>query len=278
MLTSLYKPMKKNGTSMYVFPSVAEDKNFENTNDNYKMSISHFVLVNFPKQNLALNFEDTFDQNGGSIPPIKFKDALVESLRNYVANHETVIRNSKINNNTYYYDTFEKSTTTEKIFWKWAKKLKLIEFELANPAQDYNGSDTKYNNPTTSPNHYKQYLWKEKTSPIYDVINVVDTVSGTTIPAVLPVPTLGTQFYEIQFSTSTNYVPDDYILLSIEGIDPIPNYSLTQSSLKIVGIKTTTLTNDTVIVEVDAALVGTGSFGVITDLEAYNKYFPSAVT
>jgi ribonuclease HI len=50
----------------------------------------------------------------------------VESLRNYVANHEVTIKESKLNNTEYYYNNLELSTTTEKIFWKWCKKLNLI--------------------------------------------------------------------------------------------------------------------------------------------------------
>ena len=88
-LTPLYKPLKKNGTTLYVFPGVAEDKNFENQNETYKMQISHFALVNFPRQIIGskLDPEVAFDQNGTSIAPATFKDQLVESLRNYVENH-----------------------------------------------------------------------------------------------------------------------------------------------------------------------------------------------
>jgi hypothetical protein len=120
MQTPLYKKFKTNGTTLYTFPSVAEDLNFSKQNENYKMYISHFVLVNFPKQETGKTFdiENVFDQNNTSIVPNNFQDALVESLRNYVANHETTIRNSKIDSTNYYYNVYDNATTTEKIFFK----------------------------------------------------------------------------------------------------------------------------------------------------------------
>jgi hypothetical protein len=86
MLTPLYKKLKLNGTTLYVFPSVAEDKNFESQSENYKMYMTHYALVNFPRQiGETLDIENTFYQNAASVPTIDFKAGLVESLRNYVA-------------------------------------------------------------------------------------------------------------------------------------------------------------------------------------------------
>lgn len=281
MNTSLFKPLKRNGTTLYVFPSVAEDKNFESQTETYKMSLSHFVLLNIPKQVIggALDVEGVFDpvagyQNTTSIAPANFKDALVESLRNYVANHEAVIRNSKISASSFYYDTFEPNTTSEKIFWKWAKKLGIIEFETADPIQDYFGSDPRYNDngSTGNTDHFREYLWKERTTTIYDVTAVSLTVPVTTVPAVLPAPTAGTVFAAITLSAATTLVPDDYIILNIDAIDPAPMYSATQSRLKVVGLATTITLNDTIIVEIDSSIVSLVPFGTITDLELYLDY------
>lgn len=278
MITPLYKPLKKNGTTMYVFPSVAEDKNFETQNDNYKMYLSHFVLVNFPKQTIGekLDFEAVFDQNGTSIAPSSFKDALVESLRNYVANHESVIRNSKINGTDYFYDTFEQYTTTEKIFWKWCKKLGIIDFEVADPVNEFFGADPKYadNGPSGNIDYFREYLWKERSSTIYDVTNIAFSVPGTTVPAVLPIVTPGMQQITITLTASTTLKPGDYILLNKEEIDNVTpglGYSDTQSLLKVVGLATDITLNDQIIVEVDTAVL-IGDFGTIGDLELYNSY------
>lgn len=290
MVTPIYKPLKKNGTTLYVFPSVEEDKNFESQNENYRMFLSHYVLVNFPKQVIAtsttpgtLDFENTpahpygaFDQNSTSIPPASFKDALVESLRNYVANHEAVIRNSKINSNTFYYDTFEPYTTTEKIFWKWCKTLNVLQFEPADPIQEYFGADPKYDNngPTGNTNHYRERLWKERSTTIYDVVSIALSTPPTTIPAVLPTVTVGKQFATIQLTASTKFVPGDKLLMNITAVDdvnPSLQYSSTQSLLNIVGLATTVTVNDTIIVEVDGTIT-LANFGTISDREVYSAY------
>jgi len=277
MVTPLYKPLKKNGTTLYVFPSVEEDKNFESQNSNYKMYLSHYVLVNFPKQVITktLDFENAFEQNGSSVAPSALKDSLVESLRNYVANHEAVIRNSKLNAANYYYDTAEPFTTTEKIFWKWTKSLGIIDFETADPVQEYFGADPKYNNngPSGNTNHYKEYLWKERSTIIYDVVSVALSTPGITVPAVLPVVTPGKQFCTIQLTAATKLEPGDNVLLNIGFIDaPIGfGYSDTQSLLKVVGLATTVTINDTIIVEIDATILGP-EFGTVTDRELYSAY------
>lgn len=273
MLTPPFKPLKVNGTTLYTFPSVAEDENFKNQNDNYQMRLSHFVLVNFPKQDLTknvLDFEDTFEQSGSSIAPAGgLGPAMVESLRNYVANHETVIRNSKINSTTFYYDTFEPATTTEKIFWKWAKKLGIIDFEPADPTNDYFGADSKYNmnGPNLNTNHYREYLFKERSTTVYDVTAVVSGNSGL---GGLPALPGGKIHYSITLSASTTLEPQDWIVLNIGAIDDDTS-TATTSLIKVVGVTTVSTTNDKIVVEVDSDVV-IGDFGTIADLELYNAY------
>jgi hypothetical protein len=53
MSTPLFKRLKENGTSFYVFPSAAEDISASYQNQNYKMYFSKFALLNFPSQNLV---------------------------------------------------------------------------------------------------------------------------------------------------------------------------------------------------------------------------------
>jgi len=277
MLTPLYKPLKKNGTTLYVFPGVAEDKNFETQNDNYKMSLSHFVLVNFPRQDViegVMDFETTFYDNATSIAPATFKDQLVESLRNYVANHETTIRNSKVNANTFYYDTFEPFTTTEKIFWKWALKTKLIDFEPADTTNDYFGASSKYDNtgPSGNTSHFREYLWKERINDTYSVINA--TIDGL-IPSLTPVITVGVgeQYITLQLSNGTTFKPGDKILINRPNIDSVPNYSTTQSLLVVSGVDTTNLsnTNDTIMLIADTSVI-LGDLQPLNTLELYSAY------
>lgn len=271
MLTPTYKSLKKNGTTFYVFPGVAEDKNFETQNDNYKMYLSHFVLVNFPRQVIGteidpgvLDFENTFETNTNTFPT-SFKDQLVESLRNYVANYETTIRNSKINSTTFYYDTFEPYTTTEKIFWKWAKELNIIDFEVADINNDYFSNDPKYNNNGTSGNidYFKEYLWKERTT---------DTYSVTAITGPDPTsPTSTNLLYQLVLNTTSNFKVGDLILINKAGLDILP-YSTTQSLLEITNITTTNILNDTIEIMVPDTIYDDSFFQPISQLELYNSY------
>jgi hypothetical protein len=107
----LYKKLKANGTSFYAFPGAAEDISAAYQNSNYKMYFSKFVLLNFPKQNLTsgtmsnkiyFDFDNSFEKSVNATPATNFSDQIIESLRNYVSNQETVIRESRLNNTKYY--------------------------------------------------------------------------------------------------------------------------------------------------------------------------------
>ena len=146
MQTPLYKSLKENGTSFYAFPGAAEDISAAYQNSNYKMYFSKYTLLDFPKQNLESlggtqasniywNFASFSSLN--VVQPESFGDKVVESLRNYVANHEVTIRESRLNNTQYYYDNTALETTAEKIFFKWCKKLGLIGLEPALPQDEY---------------------------------------------------------------------------------------------------------------------------------------------
>lgn len=176
--TPLYKSLKTNGTSFYAFPGAAEDISAAYQNSNYKMYFSKFVLLNLPKQDLVgtqskVQFDfATFSQSINATPPTTFGEQIIESLRNYVANQEVVIRESRKNNTKYYYDTNALETTTEKIFFKWCKKLNLIDFEPAIPDDEYfsNISDFQRNN-LNDVEYFQEYLWKEREVITWDCLS-----------------------------------------------------------------------------------------------------------
>jgi hypothetical protein len=276
MITPLYKKLKKNGTTLYVFPSVEEDKNFEHNNENYRMFLSHYVLLKLPRQitNEKLDFDNTFEQNPTSIQPASYKDQLVESLRNYIANHEATIRNSKINNTDFYYDTFELNTTTEKIFWKWCKKLGIIDLEPADNINEYFGADNKYDDNGTVGNtdFFREYLWRERNTDPVAVLDVQFSLPVITVPAILPVVTVGMQQVQIILTASSTIKVGDQIILNIPNIDVVGGgYSLESSLLNVVGLATTNTINDTLIVEIDDAVI-LADFGNIAELEVFNYY------
>jgi hypothetical protein len=237
--TPLYKKLKSNGTSFYAFPGAAEDISAAYQNSNYKMYFSKFVLLNFPKQNLnagtmsnpiVFDFDSSFKKSVNATPPSNFNDQLVESLRNYVANQEVVIRESRLNNTKYYYDTNELETPTEKIFFKWAKKLNIIDFEPAIPDDEYfsNAPEFQRNN-INDDQYFPEYLWKEREVISWNSISFYESgVSGYTGKL------------EIEFSGETNFRLGDKV--------------------KIYDISNSTIYNDT-------NLVGSDSFeGVKTDI------------
>ena len=93
----------------------------------------------FQKKHLKIyfDFDSSFKKSQNATPPSSFNEQIIVSLRNYVANQEIVIRESRLNNIKYYYDTNALETTSEKIFFKWCKSLNVIDFEPAIPQDEY---------------------------------------------------------------------------------------------------------------------------------------------
>jgi hypothetical protein len=141
--TPLYKSLKQNGTTFYAFPGAAEDISAAYQNSNYKMYFSKYTLLNLPKQDTTSTSSpnyfdfDVFLKSTGANPPATYGESIVESLRNYVANQEVTIRESRLNNTEYYYNNESLETTSEKIFWKWCKKLNILQLEPALPSDEY---------------------------------------------------------------------------------------------------------------------------------------------
>ena len=193
MSCPFYKNMKPAGTSFFVFPSAAKDVSLNFDNIKFK----YVALLNFPEQKkntylngTVMNFEKTtspdstlgenlynFDPNSTT----SFKDQIIESLRNYVANYDANVREAKLNANTDFYNINELKTPTEAIFFKWARKVNLMDFEPAEHKIDWdkNLPDFKNENkPNSEPTDYfQEYLWKERESNFYEPSSI-DEVSN----------------------------------------------------------------------------------------------------
>ena len=228
--TPAYKRIKSNGTSFYAFPGASEDISASYQNSNYKMYFSNYLLLNFPKQNtnagtmsnpIYFDFDNSFKKSINSTPPSVFSEAMVESLRNYVANQEVVIRESRLNNTKYYYDTNALETTTEKIFWKWCKKLNVIDFEPAIPEDEYFSNLAEFSsNNLNAEDYFPEYLWKEREVTPWYAVDFYETPNY-----------LYTGYLEIQFEGTTNFRVGDKVniydvadtlvesYLTIEGYD-----------------------------------------------------------
>ena len=182
MVCPLYKSLKENGTSFYAFPGAAEDISAAYQNSNYKMYFSKYTLLDLPKQNLESlggtqasniywNFASFSSLN--VVQPENYGDKVVESLRNYVANHEVTIRESRLNNTQYYYDNTALETTSEKIFFKWCKKLGLISLEQALPNDEYFANLLEFERLSlTDDTYFPECIWKEREVTDYTILNL----------------------------------------------------------------------------------------------------------
>jgi hypothetical protein len=235
--TPLYKFLKSNGTSFYAFPGAAEDISAAYQNSNYKMYFSKFVLLNFPKQNLTagtmsnpiiLDFDNSFQKSVNATPPTNFNDQLIESLRNYVGNQEVVIRESRLNNTKYYYDTNALETPTEKVFFKWAKKLNLIDFEPAIPDDEYFSNLNEFQrNNVNDDQYFPEYLWKEREVISWDAISFYESgVSGFVGKL------------EIEFAGTTNFRVGDKVKIYDVSNSTIYNDTNLVGSDTLDGVKT----------------------------------------
>ena len=216
MSTPLYKKLKNQGTSFYAFSSAAEDISAAYQNANYKMYFSKYTLLNLPKQNLTagtqsntlyFDFDNSFKKSLNATPPTSYSEQIIESLRNYVANQEVVIKESRLNNTQYYYDTNALETTTEKIFFKWCKKLGLIDFEPAIPNDEYFDNLPAFTKRNLNDDEYfPEYLWKEREVIEWDTISYYETAVNGFVNKL-----------EIEFNGETNFkVGDSIRIFNIE--------------------------------------------------------------
>ena len=219
--TPLYKGLKTSGTSFYVFPGASEDISAAYQNSNYKMYFSKYALLNLPKQNLGagtqsnpiyFDFENSFRKSANATTAANFSEQIVESLRNYVANQEVVIKESRLNNTKYYYDTNTLETTTEKLFFKWCKKLGIIAFEPAIPQDEYFSNLNEFqSNKLNADDYFPEYLWKEREVVEWDARYFYENGDG---------------LLEIEFNGLTNFLVGDTIrLFNVTNSTILNNYS-----------------------------------------------------
>jgi len=176
MVTPLYKALRENGTTFYAFPGAAEDISAAYQNTNYKMYFSKYILLNFPAQNLEnpggtqsenIYWDFSNFESLNVVQPEKFGDKVIESLRNYVANHEVCIRESRLNNTEYYYDHTVLDTTTEKIFFKWCKHLGLIDYDIAIGGDEYIDDLAEFEANSVEQSYFPEFLWKERSTETF---------------------------------------------------------------------------------------------------------------
>jgi len=182
MSTPLYKRMKDKGSTFYAFPLTSMHPN---------PKFTKFTLLNIPNkiENKRLDFEYedfngiTFDIYTDTLDPVApYQDSLIESLRNYVANHDTIERDSRISTTKDFYNIDERQTPTEIIFWKWLRKLKVIDFEVAHHAVDWDKNMDDFENPNadtlTNTDYFRKLLWTERQVVEYGM-ETIDSGGGS---------------------------------------------------------------------------------------------------
>jgi hypothetical protein len=191
MSTPLYKRFKDKGSTFYAFPSSSMHPN---------PKFTKFTLLNIPNkiEDKRLDFENedfngnTFDIWTQTLDPVaSYQDSLVESLRNYVANHDIIERDSRVNTTKDFYNIDEKQTPTEMIFWKWLRKLNVIDFEVAEHAVDWDKNMTDFDNPNadtiSNTDYFRKILWTERQVIPYSIETIVSG-GGTTAMVTISFP------------------------------------------------------------------------------------------
>lgn len=254
-MTPLYKSLKSNGTTFYCFASAAEDISAAYQNANYKMYFSKYVLLDLPKQSLEsplyFDFDSSFKKSAYATTANDFSDAIVESLRNYVANQETVIKESRLNNSEYYYDTNALETTTEKIFWKWCRKLNIIDFEPAIPNDEYFSNLNEFESKNVNDDEYfPEYLWKEREVIDWSPVIFRQSTDSSYIINM-----------EIEFSGDTNLKVGDtiniYNISNSDVSDILGEDSATEDGVNVTilkSIKSTSTQGQRIIIDVETIL------------------------
>lgn len=221
-MTPLYKFLKPNGTSIYAFPGSEEHISASYQNPNFSMYFSKYILLNLPPQNLnpatnstpvyfdfendsSLGYGFQRSPSGQPTAPESYQDQLVESLRNYVANMEVVMKDSKLNNTEYFYDNNILTTPSEKIFWKWCKKLNILGLEAANTGDQYFGNLPEFgSNSVNDTSYFPEVLWTEKQVISWPIVEFRETSLTGIYTAKL----------EVVFNGTTNFQVNDSVFFT----------------------------------------------------------------
>jgi hypothetical protein len=285
MVTPLYKYLKQNGTSFYAFPGAAEDISAAYQNANYKMYFSKYMLLNFPTQNLSepggtsseyIQWDFSNFKTLSITQPDNYADQVIESLRNYIANQEITIRESRLNNTEYYYDNTALETTTEKIFWKWCKKVGILSFEPALPQDEYFDNLTEFERKNVNDDFYfKEYLWKERDTSEY----TINFIENGTAPIDGTMVSQGDQALKFIFNGITNFRQND--IIEINGdityqafVDDIFGSGSTWQGVikvRVLGVTTNLSDNHEVIVDFPSLLTGSAPGGDAYGKLVYNR-------
>lgn len=186
--TPLLRPLRKEGGTLYIFPSATEDIGLNINSRANRVALSYYALLDIPNcdtyddiisgQDPEIWFdpvakEDYLNKNRfmpGLIPG-RFTNTgqdqidrsetgigsweIAASLQNYVMNFETVLRNQ----DSYNYQLSK--TVSERVFWKWLKETGAIRWEyIKDLRSNPDGSEIKpgYYREVSNSGFYKRVV------------------------------------------------------------------------------------------------------------------------
>lgn len=131
MRAPFIRPIRLEGGTFYTFTSAQEDLGFSFNDEFKKFRFSKFVLLDLPDiKRPTSNFENFIQFD--AIPAAFHIDGsksnnvyLAESFQNYCLNLESLIISSN------HYDSNQKRTISERVFFKWLKEIGAIRFRQA---------------------------------------------------------------------------------------------------------------------------------------------------
>lgn len=126
MKTPLLRPIRLNGSTLYMFPSAQEDIGLNINNSAMGAALSSFALLNLNETNFKL-VDPKRDKS--------FQTNLAIDLQDYLMNFETTILNEDT------YDFQQSKTVSEKVFWHWLKRCGLVLEEIEEGSGIYREKD-----------------------------------------------------------------------------------------------------------------------------------------
>lgn len=227
MATPLYTKLREASSTLYVLPGAVEDFSAADQQPFYNIRPSHFALIRIPNWGEwkdRVSDGSVFDETT-KVFPGDLRDGFVDLMRSYVANRETVRRETVDNNGKFTYDPGNLETLAEKNFLKMMHEIGILQFEIADKnvnAVDWD-LDESLANPNfpanaAPPDHYNQQLWKERDpSPVETTeVRLIRPPAGVSVPFGNPDDFF---FFDLQFSSQTRYRTGDRIgLRNVENL------------------------------------------------------------
>lgn len=219
MATPLINALRVQGGTFYTFSSAANDISKTFSSDDTRFVFSKFVLLDLPDvATPSSNYEnyivwEALGTRAGnttlpnsSVPAIDLSSDnninFAQSFQNYVLNFEQLILDGS-NTTNKPYDSTQKHTVCERLFWKWLTSINAIRFRTANTAEAAVSARFTEENEGTYYNRVVKYIGD------IDIINNVSKNGQTYSEVYLNVPVSHGNTPLVLFKTyqDANYSP-----------------------------------------------------------------------